>query len=297
MAINISIGSKMQTNFVQLNSVSLTFLVLFFSFFVTNPLHSQISKTDSPTSNTQIVIVSDTSKISNDIENNSIESAGNPLAQYFPNDASYFYEPYPMKKGSSIFQIGGSFSLLPIPLWEQEFTIPALDIQYKYGLTQNLCLVASLSTILHYSNLLHSGIQWNVSTERLSFGVANHIGIASGYLSDELFDYAWALGAFTMPIIRIGYKFNHFSLTLSFVTTYAFKTYSETHSIEGKVGSDGEFNDFYCTVTMEQPFLKKQHVAIGFSLAYARTHYQSWMLYNTVNEWLFVPEFFFSVQL
>lgn len=286
----------MQTNFVQFNSLSLTFLVLFFSFFVANPLYSQRSNTDSSKLNGQIAIVSDTSKVSNTNEKSSIESKENPLAQYFPNDVSYFYEPYPMQKGSSIFQIGGSFSLLPIPVWEQEFTIPALDLQYKYGLTQNLCFVASLSTILHFSNLLHTGIQWNVSSERLSFGVANHVGIASGYISDDLFDYAWALGAFTMPIIRIGYRFNHFSLTLSFVTTYAFKTYSETHSIEGKVGSDGEFNDFYCTVTMEQPFLKNQHVVIGFSLAYARTHYQSWMLYNTVNEWLFVPEFFFAVQ-
>lgn len=250
----------------------------------------------------QVSVIAQTeSRITSTINDSLLTLKQNKSPEKLPDNlknVKYFYEPFPLQKGESVFQIGGSFSLLPIPITEQEYPIPAIDLQYKYALANNLCFVSSLSTLLHYYDLVHVGIQWNVNSDRLSFGTATHFGFAFGYMDDsDNFDQVWAIGTFWMPIVRVGYRFNHFSLTFSFVTTLNIYSHSKVNDVKSKPGSDGKLNDFFCTVTVEQPFLKNQQVAVGFSFAYSRTPYQSWMLYNTVNEWLFVPEFFFSVQL
>ena len=210
---------------------------------------------------------------------------------------SYFYEPFPLEIGSFILQLGGSFSLLPYPDAEQEIPIPGLDIQYKRGIFRNISLVASFSTSI-FSNLFHGGIQWNANLDRFSAGFASHIGFAYGFITREnLFDDVQAYGLFCMPIVRFGYRFDDFSFSGSFVITYVFKSASYVNGLRASVGPQNSINDYYCTFVVEQPFLRHLHVSIGFSMGYARTPYQSWMLYNTVDEWLFVPEFFFAVQL
>jgi hypothetical protein len=69
------------------------------------------------------------------------------------------------------------------------------------------------------------------------------------------------------------------------------------NGLEASPGPQNTLNDYYCTLVVEQPFLRTLQLSIGLSLGYARTPYQTWMFYNTVDEWLFVPEFFFAIQL
>ena len=97
---------------------------------------------------------------------------------------SYFYEPFPQQIGISIYQIGGSFSLLPIPVVENEYPIPAIDLQFKHGVIKNVSLVSSFSTN-YFSNLLHFGLQWNSNSSRFSFGLANHLGGFYGFITSE----------------------------------------------------------------------------------------------------------------
>ena len=209
----------------------------------------------------------------------------------------YFYEPFPLGIGSSIVQLGASFSLFPLPVAEQEIPYPAIDLQYKRGIFENISLVGSLSTNI-FSNLVHAGIQWNRNSNNFSVGFANHVGLAYGFIKAAgLFDDVEAYATFYMPILRFGYRFDDFSLSCSFVTSYVFKSSSYVNGLKASVGPENSINDFFCTLAVEQPFLKDVHLSIGFSLTYSRTPYQSWMLYNTIDEWLFVPEFFFAVQL
>ena len=98
--------------------------------------------------------------------------------------SSYFYEPYPQIKGATILQLGGSFTLLPITVVENEYPIPAIDLQFKYGVLKNFSLVSSFSTN-YFSNLLHTGIQWNINKSNFSFGIANHIGGFAGFMTSE----------------------------------------------------------------------------------------------------------------
>ena len=209
----------------------------------------------------------------------------------------YFYEPFPMEPGSSVLQLGASFSLMPYPVAEQEVPIPAIDLQYKRGIFDNVAVAGVFSTNI-YSNLLHGGIQWNTKLDRFSCGLADHIGFVYGFISqDNVFDDVEAYALFDMVIVRLGYRFDDFSFSCSCVATYVMNSRSYVNGLRASGGPEHSINDYYCTLVVEQPFLRNLRVSLGLSLGYARTPYQTWMLYNTIDEWLFVPEFFFAVQL
>jgi len=208
----------------------------------------------------------------------------------------YFYEPYPQQVGSAILQLGGSLTLLPAPVVEDEYPTPALDLQYKRGMFKNISLVGSLSTN-YFTNLLHIGIQLNLAKNDFSFGVENHLGGFAGFISIEgQFDNNSAYAIFYMPILRMGYRFANFSVSMSWAASYIFKSVNKVSSLKTK-GPENNWNDLFCTLAIEQPFLKSSLISIGLSLTYSRTPYQSWLLFNTIDEWLFVPEFFFGFQL
>jgi len=209
---------------------------------------------------------------------------------------TYFYEPYPQDVGSYILQLGGSFTLLPTSVVEDEYPTPAVDLQYKRGIFTNVSAVGSFSTN-YFTNLLHIGIQWNLKLDRFSFGFANHVGGFGGHISVEgQFDDNAAYAFYYLPIVRFGYRFDEFSLSMSWAISYIFKSVSKVSDLRTR-GPDKTINDIFCTIAVEQPFLKSTHISIGLSLAYSRTPYQSWLLYNTIDEYLFVPEFFFGFQL
>lgn len=208
----------------------------------------------------------------------------------------YFYEPFPLIPGNSIFQIGGSFTLLPITVVENEYPIPALDLQYKYGLIKNISLIGSLSTN-YFSNLLHAGLQWNTNYSNFSIGLASHLGGFVGFITSEgQFEDNSAYAIFLMPILRFGLRTEEFSASMSFVAAYILRSVNKVSDLKAP-GPTNTWNDFYCTIAIEQPMFKKTLFSFGLSLAFARTPYQSWLLYNTIDQYQFVPEFFFAIQL
>ena len=212
------------------------------------------------------------------------------------NNVSYFYEPYPLKVGESILQLGGSFTLLPIPVMENEYPAPALDLQYKLGMFKNISLNASLSTNI-FSNLLYTGIQWNINSNRFSFGFANHIGCFFGFFNTEgQFERNSAYAIYYLPMLRFGYRLDEFSITMSWAASYIFKSTSRVSGLKAP-GPEHSVNDYFCTIAIEQPLLKHSLVSLGFSLTYSVTPYQTWMMFNTIDQRLFIPEFFFAFQL
>jgi hypothetical protein len=208
----------------------------------------------------------------------------------------YFYEPYPQIVGTSILQLGGSFTLLPTSVAENEFPTPAVDLQYKRGIFKNISAIGSFSTN-YFTNLLHIGIQWNLNEDKFSFGFANHFGGFVGFISMEgMYDSNSAYAIFYLPILRFGYRLNDFSISMSFAASYIFKSTSRVSGLKAR-GPGKTWNDIFCTIAVEQPFLKSTYLSIGLSLTYSRSPYQSWLLFNTIDEYLFVPEFFFGFQL
>ncbi len=209
---------------------------------------------------------------------------------------TYFYEPFPIAPGNSVLQLGGSFTLLPLPVAENEYPAPALDIQYKRGLYKNFILAVSLSTN-YFTNLLHAGIQWNINFNMLSIGIANDVGGFFGFINIEgQFNKNKALAFYDLPILRVGYRFDKFSVSMSWAASYIFVSHNNVSGLIAE-GPQNKINDIYCTIAVEQPFLKNNLLSVGFSLNYSRSPYQSWMLYNTLDEYLYLPEFFFAIQL
>jgi hypothetical protein len=230
--------------------------------------------------------ISSTQSIDNSSINEILDSAS----------VRYFYEPYPQEIGNSILQLGGSFTLLPISVVENEYPIPAIDVQYKHGIFKNVSFVSTFSTN-YFSNLLHLGLQWNTNISRFSFGLANHLGGFAGFISSEgQFENNSAYALFSMPILRFGFRTDEFSFSLSFAASYIFKSVSKVSDLKAP-GPEKIWNDFFCTLAIEQPMFKSTNLSIGLSLAFARSPYQSWLLYNTIDQYQFAPEFFFAIQL
>jgi hypothetical protein len=211
-------------------------------------------------------------------------------------DVRYFYEPYPLEKDEYILQLGACFTILPIPLVENEYPTPAIDLQYKIAVFDHFSINATLSTNF-FTNLIHLGPQWSANVDDFSIGIGQNIGTFLGYISMEgQFDNNSAYALFYMPIIRFGYRFDQVSFSVSFASSYIFQAASKVSDMEA-IGIEDTWNDFFCTIAFEQPFLKKQLLAFGFSLNYSQTPYQSWLLYNTNEEFIYLPEFFFAFQL
>ena len=208
----------------------------------------------------------------------------------------YYYEPRPLVPGSSVFQIGGSATLLPEPVVENEYPVPAIDVQYRLGLADEWSLVTSGSTNV-FSTLLHGGPQWNRAWGRFSVGLTQHVGGFVGFISsDGQFDNAWACAGVAITLVRLGYRLNDYAVSATGAASYIIHSESNVADVNAQ-GPSGTWNDLYVTLAVEQPFLKDSYVALGFSLTYSRTPYQTWLLFNTYDQFLFVPEFFFSVQL
>ena len=209
----------------------------------------------------------------------------------------YYYEPRPLVPGTSVFQLGGSATLLPEPVVEDEYPIPAIDVQYRLGLGSQWSLVTSGSTNF-FSNLIHGGPQWNESWGPFSLGIAGHIGGFVGFISAEgQFDDAWAWAGVTIALLRLGWRIDDdYAVSATGAASYIIHSESNVADVNAR-GPSGTWNDLYLTMAVEQPFLKETYVALGFSLTYSRTPYQTWLLFSTYDQRLFVPEFFFSVQL
>jgi hypothetical protein len=208
----------------------------------------------------------------------------------------YFYEPYPIEKHKLLLQLGGSFTLLPIPVAENELIVPTIDLQSKYAISDNFCMIGSLFTNF-FSNVLHSGLQWNKNFDRFSVGIANNIGIFVGYVSlEEQFENNTALVYFYLPTLKAGYRLDDASISLTLGANYILYGHSKISEVNS-VGVSQTWNMVYVTLAFEQPIFRRSYASFGFSVDFSKTPYQSWLMYNTTGNNLFVPEFFFSFQL
>jgi len=212
------------------------------------------------------------------------------------DSVQYYYEPRPLIPSTSVFQIGGSATLLPEPVVENEYPVPAIDVQYKLGLAGEWSLVTSGSTNF-FSNLIHGGLQWNRAWDRFSLGIAQHVGGFMGFISAEgQFDNSWAWAGIGVTLVRAGFRLDDYALSVTGAASYIIHSESNVADVNAQ-GPNGTWNDLYLTLAVEQPFLKESFIALGFSLTYSRTPYQTWLLFNTYDQRLFVPEFFCAVQL
>ncbi len=207
----------------------------------------------------------------------------------------YHYEPWPLDVGTSLWTFGLSLTTLPQPVVESEVPAPAIDIQFKKGVFEHVSLVTTFSTNV-LSNVLQAGMQWNDRTDRLSYAAGVNVGVFGGWLSVEgQFDRNWAYAVALLPVLRTGYRFDEFSLSTTFSGTVVLSAQTYIGSLHAQ-GTSSPFNDLFITAAIEQPFLRSSFISMGISLAYSRTPYQSWILFNTLDQYLLIPEVFVGFQ-
>jgi hypothetical protein len=214
-----------------------------------------------------------------------------------PDEVHYFYEPHPMGENVNVVNLGISFSLLPAPIVEQEIPAPAIDFQFKHGFSDRVSFYGSLSTNV-FTNVLAAGLQYNIGDKDLSFSVGDaFVGFAGFFNLGGEFDNNTAAAVANIPVIRIGHRFGAVAMSLSMYASYVI--YADTHvgSLEDKRAIRSKVNDIYATLAFEQPFFGKTSISTGISVTYSRTPYQIWMLYNVFDQYLVIPEFFFSFHL
>jgi hypothetical protein len=201
-----------------------------------------------------------------------------------------------MKASDWLLQLGGSVTLLPVPVTENEIIVPSVDLQFKMGLSERFSLVSSLYTNV-FSNVLHAGVQWNKNYGKVSIGLVNHIGVFGGFFNlKEVYEWNSAFAVIYLPMIRTGYRFDDFSLTATSGSSYIFYGNSKISEVN-TVGLSQSWHDYFVTITFEQPFLRRTLMSFGFSVFFDKSPYQCWLLYNTLDYYMFIPEFFIRFQL
>ena len=209
---------------------------------------------------------------------------------------SYYYDPQPLAPGEHLLNLGLSLTLLPEPNVEQEIPAPAIDLQAKYGLSNVFTAYGSLSTNI-FTNVMLVGVQAGHSFGNWNVSAGDAFAFFAGFLSVEgQFNNNSAAAIANMPAVRIGRRIGQTAISLSAYGTFLLHADMNVASVRQR-GIELTFNDLYFTLAFEQPFFASVLVSSGVRVIYSRTPYQSWMLYNTFDQFLMLPEFFFAFQL
>lgn len=196
--------------------------------------------------------------------------------------SKYYYEPFPQKVGESIFQLGASFILLPTPDAE-EYPMPFLDVQVKYGLLKYVSLVSTLSTN-YFTSLFQLGFQVNDNISRFSYGFANHVGGFIGTYHLEMFEKTFAYSISYSPLLRLGFRADKFSTSVSLRASYTIQSGNKVAALYAS-GPAGRWNDYNVTLAIEQYMLRKTSISIGLSMEYTRSPFEAWFFYDTIEEY------------
>jgi hypothetical protein len=206
------------------------------------------------------------------------------------------YDPAPMDPGENVMNLGVAFSLLPAPIVLQEIPAPTVDLQYKRGLTHDFSLFGNFSTN-YFTNIIIVGAQYNTGEDGVSFAAGNGIVGFAGYMDlGGEFDKNTAAAIADVPMVRMGHKFERVTVSLMVAADYVLYSATKIGAFEEK-GLSSRFNDIFFTLAFEQPFFGNQRVSTGVSVTYSRTPYQIWIMYNVFDQYLVIPEFFFSFQI
>jgi hypothetical protein len=212
------------------------------------------------------------------------------------SDHRYLYEPVPLAPRQYVHNVGITIGLLPQPVVEQEIPTPSFDYRAKYGLSPDWSAFCSVSSN-YVTNVLVLGAQWNNGDKFFSYAPGLGLAGFAGWLDMEgQFSKNSAAAIALVPMVRCGHTFDDFTLSTAIAATYLLHADTKVGSLEDRSLSYS-INDVFMTVAFEQPIFDRTYVSMGVTVTYSRTPYQSWVLYNTFDQYQVVPEFFFSFQL
>lgn len=209
-------------------------------------------------------------------------------------DTNYLIFPKPIQEGDFRFSIGIGVTRLPNQVVEEEINYsPTLQLDSRYGLTDNLSLIGSLNSN-YITNNLNLGSFWSTASHHLyfSFGLQvsgwySHLNVDAIKLNTYGFTFS--------PRISVGYNLFNFNTTFQIESHHhIFWNYLEKEYLGSTKIIDGGFS---MNLVTEQTFIDNINTIIAMKFHYTKFYYQSWLAYSVIDEYLFYPEFYLGVIL
>ena len=202
----------------------------------------------------------------------------------------FVHFPYPLAKGTSRITLGVTFTTSPRDITEElQLSIPAGDLVALYGLTDNLAMTGRF-TFQFLQNQGSVGLRYSMPVKGRFYASAGaDVGAWFGSLKLAQFDNR-GFGVQAMPNLAIGF---HFSQDLLVTLRGEIDLGLYYRSRVGQTVSKRKqvlFNGYGATVTLEQAFFGRRHIAVGFRALYTNFNWQFWSLYDTFDRNIFYPE-------
>lgn len=206
----------------------------------------------------------------------------------------YFYHPRAYNNWDYQFYAGLSVTRLPVVVVEEEISqSPMLNLGFRLGLPWDLNYTMHFNSnyIANYSNFcLYKSFDFG----RHTFAIGGKAAVWFGHLQMDairLKSYGWILN----PTILYGYDFEKFMFSVELESQHSRMFTSSDDVTLGTIREPAA--GFAIRFNIEQPLWSNHCVSASIKLNYAKFYYQSWLSFNTVNEYLFYPEIHFGFIL
>ncbi len=209
----------------------------------------------------------------------------------------YVHFPFPLPKRYRHATLGVTFTTTPRDLTEQtQIDVPAGDLVLLQGLTDKLALTAHLK-FQFLQNQGTIGLRRSFPIKGRFYGsVGANVGGWAGMLKLASFNTK-GYGASGGIDAGIGFRSSR-DLLVTLRVESNLGLFNHT-AVGQTVTDDKEIrsNGYGATVTLEQAFFGRRHVAVGFRALYTNFNWQFWSLYDTFDRNIFYPEVFMGFFL
>lgn len=210
------------------------------------------------------------------------------------SSAKYYYSAKVRQPWDLEYIVGLSVSHLPSIVVEEEISqSPMLILGARMGLPYNLDFALSFQSN-YIANYGLSELYWNLIDHKFSLSFGAKFALWFGHLEMDAI-HLKSYGGILYPSIKMSYDFDKYVISSEFESQHSkMATFSEDEFL-GTIREPSA--GFAARFTIEQPLWGNQIVALSLKLNYAKFYYQSWLSFNTIDEYLFYPEILFAFEL
>jgi len=202
----------------------------------------------------------------------------------------YVHFPYPLARGTGRATLGVTLTTSPRDITEElQVNVPAGDLVALHGITNNLALTGRF-TFQFLQNYAATGLRYSIPIKGRFYASAGaDVGAWFGSLQLAQFDNR-GFGMQGMPNVAIGFRSSR-DLLVTLRGEVDLGLYYRSR-VGKTVTERGQplLNGYGATITLEQAFFGRRHIAVGFRALYTNFNWQFWSLYDTFDRNIFYPE-------
>ena len=206
----------------------------------------------------------------------------------------YYLSAKILRPWSLEYIVGMSVSHLPSIVVEEEISqSPMLMCGLKLGMPYNLNFALSLQSN-YIANYGLSELYWNMIDNKFSLSFGVKFAMWFGHLEMDAI-HLKSYGGILYPSIKMSYDFDKYVISSELESQHSQMTTSSEGEILGTLREPSA--GFALRLSIEQELWESQIVALSVKINYAKFYYQSWLSFNTIDEFLLYPEILFAFEL